>query len=150
MHCNYTLWSCARALWSITNLLCIMHLTDIKILYHFTSNYKQRDIQYNYTSWIFDRLCRVSERMLVINIMCFLTHLNSIHQRHFSIIMHLRQTKICDKIEYYSSTNSYWWNEVIILVWKFLLYKAVSYEARCIEYYNTSSTFKRDQFFDIL
>ena len=148
MHCNYTLWSCARALWSITNLLCIMHLTDIKILYHFTSNYKQRDtiilVGYLIDYAEYQNGCWSS-------ISCvFLTHLNSIHQRHFSIIMHLRQTKICDKIEYYLSTNSYWWNEVIILVWKFLLYKAVSYEARCIEYYNTSSTFKRDQFFDIL
>ena len=80
------------------------------------------------------------------SISCFLTHLNSIHQRHFSIIMHLRQTKICDKIEYYSSTNSYWWNEVIILVRKFLSYKAVWYEARCIEYCNTYITFKRDHF----
>ena len=72
-----------------------------------------------------------------------LTHLNSIHQRHFIHHNAFASNKICDKIKYD------WWNEVIILLRKFLLYEAVSYEARCIEYCSTPSTFKRDQFFYI-
>ena len=77
----------------------------------------------------------------------YLTHLNSIHQRHFIHHNAFASNKICDKIKYDLSTHSYWWNEVIILLRKFLLYEAVSYEARCIEYCSTPSTFKGDQFF---
>ena len=75
-----------------------------------------------------------------------LTHLNSIHQRHFIHHNAFASNKISDKIKYAVNTYSYWWNKLIILVRKFLSYKAVSYEARCIEYFNTSTTFKGDHF----